>query len=1247
MKKFFLCAWLFSAAFSHSFAQQKVNVSTNTVIPSEILDNGQISKKIYLKNAATPTVRLSNIKTVPVTALPEGAKASSSFEADVLRSTERKKQIAFINIPAYRKVNGQLEMLVSYDLEITELDTDPGDGNTAQRPTLADNSVLATGTWYKIAIGNRGVFKIDYNFLQSIGANPATINPANIRVYGNGGTVLPEKANSTQPDDLIENAVFVSSTGSTFGQNDYILFYANGPVLWSKDSLNKKFVHTNNYYENNSYYFLNFDLGPGKRISAEPATGAAAATYTSFDEYAVIDLDSFNVGMIGKVWWSNRMSSVNTASQTQNLNIDLGPIAGPVTLETTVGNTNDAGNNNLQLRVNSALVNNFTLAANGVYTIMDAKTESFVLSPASGNLNIQFKYSPNGNGAAYIDYLRFNYKKNLTLAQGQVAFREWGSAGLGAGQKAAFRIQNANAGTRVWEITNPLNPVALEGSLAGSEYTIAREGNRLREFVAFDGSQFYTPVALTPSLIENQNLHGLSHTDFLIVTRKDLLPAAEELAEFHRQRDNITVTVATLDKIYNEFSSGGQDIGGIRNFIKMFYDRADNEEDMIKNVLFFGAASYDYKNRLPFNTNVVPTFETYQSVSGTQAYSSDDYFALLDDGDDINGTAVLDIGTGRIPAYDNDEALKAVAKIKNYASPNSFGPWKNVVTYVADDKDLGVTGMNHLNDCEEVSNFFNDSDRLYNVYKLYADAYPIVAAPGGGRYPAVNKAINDQIYNGTFLMSYSGHGSPDRWAHEAILAPDDYGSWKNKNMLPVMVTATCDFGRFDDPGQRSAGARLMINPNGGSIAMITTTQVVYQNQNTALNKAYTNKQFTPIAPGKFRTLGEALKDAKNSYSGGENNHKYVVLGDPALKLQIPVHKVVTDKLYLDDGGTTTETDTIKALGKYELTGRITDKDNNTLTDFNGVVYITVFDKARAIQTVNPDVNVTPSFMLQTNIAAKVKGSVENGIFSVNFIAPKDINYDYGFGKISYYANSSTTDASGLDTNYTVGGYNPNAPEDNEGPVVQPYIDNDKFRDGGVTGPNPLLYVKLFDEHGINVSGSAVGHDLIAVLDDDVQNPFIMNNYYQSEQNDYRKGYVNFPMYNLPDGMHTIRVRAWDVYNNSSEGTVTFEVRNKEKGFISDLYNYPNPVTDFTHIVFQHNQEGEEMDVTLQLFSSTGSLVRTLTEHIETTGNRTEMVWDGLGDGGIPLTRGIYFYRLNVKTGKGSRATAYQKLVLLR
>ena len=1227
-----------SLIMSVSAQEKTMIIPGENIAALDLMGADYISQRLVLTEAQNIQIKLIDIVSKDIGSLPKNLKLSNSFDPDVFFYTERKQPVIGIKIPLYIKENNSIKQLASYNLEV-KYSVKP-QGKEAARPTDVSNSVLSTGSWYKIAISKKGIYKMDYAFLQNLGINPTNINPKNIRVYGNGGSVLSEIVNSTDIDDLAENAIFVSSNGTSFAQNDYILFYANGPVEWIKELNNPKFTHTNNYYEDKSYYFLNFDLGIGKRIENENATGTADVTFNNFNDYAVIDIDSFNVGDMGKIWWSNPMNTVNTSSLTSNLSIDLKSVTGPILMESHVGNKSDANGNLLKISINNQQQKLFTLNSSGQNFINDQySSDSFNI--ASPMLNIKLQYLPVGNGIAYLDYLRFNYYRPLSFQGGQMAFRNIASLDLASNEKAAYPIQNANANVKVWDISNPLKPIELSGNRNGNTYTITRNGAELNEFIAYDGSTYYTPAFI--GTVANQNLHGLGATDFLIITNDDFWVAANDLANFHRQRDNMTVEVVKVKDIYNEFSSGSQDIAGIRNFIKMFYDRATNDEEMIKNVLMFGAASYDYKDRIKNNTNFVPTFQSMQSVYVNDAYSSDDFFGLLDNGESMN-SGLLDIGIGRIPCFTETEGENAVAKIKRYVSAESFGPWKNVISFVADDKE---SGMNHLEDCETINSFFTTSDPTYNVYKIYEDAFQSVASSAGIRYPAVNKAINDQIYNGTFLMSYSGHGSPSQWSHEAILTPSDYNNWTNKNKLPVMITATCDFGRFDDPGVRSAGALLMLNPDGGSIAMITTTQAVFANYNTRLSKNFIDKQFTKNAAGKFLTLGEALTAAKNISFGGVNDHKFTVLGDPALTLQIPKYQVKTDSILMEQDGGYITTDTIQALGKYIIKGSVKDNNDAVLNNFNGTVYITVFDKKTTVQTVNDFPGTDPSFNLQTNAVARIKSNVTNGHFSANFLAPKDINYQYGSGKISYYAHDDQVDANGLDTEVTVGGTSQYAGSDNTPPIVKPYIDDEHFKNGSAVGPNPLLFVKLFDDNGINVSGNSLGHDLVAILDDDIQNPFILNDYYQTQENDYKNGYLNFPLYNLTDGPHTIRVKAWDAFNNSGEGTVHFVVKNKGKGFIDELYNYPNPVKDITHFVFQHNQKGEEMSVTLQIFNTMGSLMKSIDYDMKPEGNRSEITWDLKGNDGVALAKGLYPYRLIINTKNGKSATAYQKLVIMR
>ncbi len=1194
---------------------------------------------------ALPEVTVANV------IARDGRQINADKVVPVVHVALKKKQpIAIISLPMYIDLDGVKTALASCTVTIETSEASPS--HLLQRPTGVANSVLTSGSWYKIAVKKRGIYKIDYAFLQSLGLNPSQINPAKIRLYGNGGTVLPEQVTSGVIDDLEENSIYVNASGSSFGQNDYILFYAGGPVKWDYDIYAKLFEHTPNFYEDNSYYFLNFDIGNGKRISGQAATGTANITLTSFDDYTVVEADSFNPGTVGKVWWGYRLINPGSGTSSLSFNVNMGTLTGPVTMQAQVGGVMDVDGNNYNISINNVSDTNITLNRPASSANMYAAFINKKVASGSGNMTIKTTLTTGASGAAYLDFMRFNARRSLTMSGtgGQLLFRDTAGYVSSNNIQAAFKIQSANANTKVWEVTNPLHPRNLNGSLSGTNYTIVRPTDSLREYIAFDGSQYFTPAFIGP--VEHQNLHGLPQADLLIITRQDLLPAAEELANFHRNTEGLSVNVATVDKIYNEFSSGGQDISGIRNFIKMFYDRANGEDELPKNVLLLGAASYDYKDRIAANTNIVPVYQTAVSIANSYAFSSDDFYALLDEGESMASVSLLDVGVGRIPAYNLEEAQDVVEKINHYKQNASFGPWKNTFTFVSDNVDPSWT-TSHTRDAEAVSEVIQNASPVYNQVKLYGDVFPLESTPSGNKMIAQNKALNDQIFLGTFLINYSGHGAPVRLAAEDLVTQSDINSWVNINKLPVFVTATCDFGRFDDPANRSGGARIMMKNDGGSIASLTTTQLVYPGPNSTMNTFYLQNQFNKNEHNRWNSLGEAVMNAKNesvasgSFGQYQNNQKFALLGDPALILALPQYNVRTDSLLILDQEHVTS-DTIKALGRYKLNGSVTDEHNSLMTGFNGKVYVTIFDKPSEIPIVSdpmpPDIS---EYSSQTSVIYKGIATVTNGQFSLSFVVPKDINYSFGNGKISYYADDSLVDASGADTTFTVGGFSANAPEDNEGPVVQAFIDNDKFREGGVTGPDPLLFVKLSDDNGINVTGSSIGHDLVAILDDDADNPFVLNNYYQTNPDDFQSGTVSFPMSGIAPGRHRIRVKAWDTYNNSGEGAVTFEVVDKSQGAISEVYNYPNPFTQQTTFVIQHNLSKENLDVIIRVYNTSGQLVRSLEQNITPEGNRTEIGWDGESDNGFAMSSGVYFYKVQIKTKKGIYATAQQKLSLIR
>jgi len=773
--------------------------------------------------------------------------------------------------------------------------------------------------------------------------------------------------------------------------------------------------------------------------------------------------------------------------------------------------------------------------------------------------------------------------------------------------------------------------------------------------MAFSGNSFLSPQAV--GKVDNQNLHGIASAEMVIVTYPGFLQEANRLADHHRNHDSLDVAVVTTDQIYNEFSSGAQDVSAIRDFMRMLYERNLSSGILPRYLLLFGDGSYDNKHRMIGNTNYVVTYQSDNSLDPTSTYISDDYFGFLDTSEGYwpeNSTALLDIGIGRFPVKTLAEAKAVVNKTINYAlngnnnnlsecdaGNSGFGEWRNVVTFVADDEDSNT----HFTQAQQLATKVDTTYKDYNIEKIYLDSYVQTSTVGGERYIGAEDALRNRVQRGTLLLTYIGHGGEVGLAHERVLSVETINNWTNFNRLGAFLTATCEFARVDDPARNSAGELVLLNPNGGGVVLFTTTRLAFSGSNFQLSKKFFEFAFEPLN-GSMPAIGDIQRLTKNGYLDS-NVRNFIMLGDPAIKLAYPRWNVVTTTI--NNHAANLPADTVIGLNKVSVSGEIQDDNGQLMTGFNGTLIASAYDKYATLYTLanNPSSLVAP-FKVRKNVLFKGKATITNGKFNYTFVLPKEIAPLFDKGKLSYYAYNGVTDANGYYDNIIIGGgYDTSASNDHAGPQIKLYMNDEKFVSGGITNADPIVYATVSDTSGINTAGNGIGHDITIMLDNDPDKLYNANDYFSCDMNSYTRGKVSFPLTGLTDGKHTAELKVWDVFNNSAKTTVDFVVSGSKEVTLQHVYNYPNPFTTKTSFMFEHNRACVPMNVQVQILTVTGKLIKTISQNVTCDGFRYDKIdWDGRDDYGDKIGRGVYIYRLRVKTEDGYTADKMEKLVKL-
>ncbi|MBN1651207.1 MAG: type IX secretion system sortase PorU [Bacteroidales bacterium] len=1176
--------------------------------------------------------------------LPDSGALSQVFNqiADTLNIQTRIKktaqgkiaQISFIPIIRDQK-KMFFRLLDSFNLNITLLKDQE---KKAQKTfEFASESVMANGAWYKFSVEKSGIHKITGADLQKAGIALSGLNPSKISVFGFGG-MLPEKNSNFRYADIPELAIdIVDGNDGKFDANDYLLFYAQGPDLWNYNSSKKVFEHTLNIYDRYAYYFVRIGAADGKHIlqynQPEDEADIRLDTYTDF---AIIEDETYNLISSGRRWVGDKFEFTNSLAfpfDFENLVPNSEAYLKAVLVARSTATSSFLLKYNEQ-ELGSTSIGKIPAGSYPTYAYDNTFEKYFDLS-TDADLTIELTYNrPLSSAIGWLDYLELNVKRFLMFGSNQLAFRS--SESLGQDKIIQFSIGNTSSKVLLWDISD----FEQAKKILLSDGKFKTRTDVLHEFIAFTPEQAYNVEFV--SEVANQNLHGISQVDMLIVCPDEFSAQAQALADFH-QWDGLDVQVNTLDQIYNEFSSGSQDVTAIRDYVRAVYMHAP-ESKPLRYLLLFGDASFDYLNRTAINTNKVPTYESFESFDPINSIAIDDYFGFLDEDEGDLYYDDVDIGIGRLPVISAQEADEAVQKIKRYATlaPEIFGDWRNTLCFVADDEDNNL----HIRQADELANMVDTIFPDGNIDKIYADAFPQVSTPAGQRYPKVNEAINERIDQGALIVSYTGHGGETGWGQERYLDMPDLEGWTNKYKLPAFLTATCEFARFDDPQRVSAGESIFLNPNGGGIALFTTSRATYAGSNFIMSKHFFDNALNHPDQHYLR-MGDILKRTKRASGSGFNVMKFVLLGDPALKLSIPENKVQITQI--NESALNKENDTLKALSYVQIRGQINDVNGNKLELFNGFVFPMVFDKFSTITTLanDPGSQAFP-FKLQENVLYKGKAEVKNGDFEFAFVVPKDIDYNYGTGKLSVYASSENQEATGFNRSLIIGGFDDTSPGDTKGPDIALYMNDENFVEGGMTDENPILIAKVSDENGINTIGNGIGHDITAFLDTNPTDLKILNNFYESDINTFKSGVIRYPFSNLESGEHELSFKVWDIYNNSSTAKLKFFVSTSAKLALEALMNYPNPFYEETVFSFEHNAGEQQLQVFIDIYAMDGRLVKHLEDNFKAYSSRiNHMHWDGKDDNGSKISKGMYIYRIQLADEQGLKIVKTAKLVYLK
>ena len=1105
------------------------------------------------------------------------------------------------------------------------------------------HSVLSEHTWYRLSIPQEGVYKLDYATLQAMGIDVNALNPSQIRIFGNPSGSLPEKNSDARPDDLTEMSILVTGAeDGSFDAGDEVLFYGQEPTRWVLvDQGNTTYRRERNSYSDSTYYYLCVDSGiEGLRVNEKASLQVEGTTtvISEFPDFAWHEEELFSPYFIGQNWFGEKISGEGDTLSIpfvfpnlvteKNLRV-IGRVYGRVS----------SGNMAYDVWVNdNHVVDNKTIDyyKEHKYANPSSFEKQIVLEGDTAGFTMSIR---NPNASLYLDFVEIYGWRRLKRVGDMFAFRLMPSQ-FGT-DKSAVWIQNTNADYWLWEVTSPLRPVKQNGVLSGGNLVFATDERTEKRYLLFDPSAALEIASW--SSVPNQNVHAIANAENLILTVPLFWEQAQALADYHAQKDGINSVVVDVNEIYNEFSTGTPDPTAIRDFVRMVYRRSSGN---LKYLTLFGRASADFRNIMGYGQNYVPCYETMADPQHELSFCTDDYFAMMDDNEGLNSNGRVDIGVGRISVSTVDEAETVLRKIRQYDDlAASHGDWKADMLFFADD---------------EQSSYVENSETLYRMMdticpsltakKLYCGAYPVVNTSSGVEIPGAHEDLMATFDKGVLAVLYTGHGGVRGLTGDNVFTNADINALGNYDRMPFVYTATCEFTKYDNPLLISAGEQLFLNPNGGCVALFTSCRPTYGPNNMRLSRCLVQELTQRDLQGNPLRFGDIVQRAKSNlfnYGSSTNptnslNISFLFMGDPVLRFAMPKGEVVVNKI----NGMSFDSDNIQlhAMSMASVEGEVRNAFGVLDSGFNGVLWVKFYDKQSKVK-VKFSNDSTRNVYYYKNVLYHGQVSVVNGRFSISFQVPKDINLENGMPRFSFYAYDEVrgVDAIGKYDNLNLGGSDPAAWADDEGPTIKFYWNTPDFENGQSVERQGVLCAELYDAQGIYHYDYSLGRDIVLNSNLTGYNSLVLNDNYEPLLNDYRRGRITLPLSDLMPGTYEFNLKVWDTQDNSSEASLWFVV--DEDLFLSQVRNYPNPFSEATYITMKHYGEDGVFDVNIEVFDLMGRPVATLYKKVSSTNGEMEpILWDGCDSYGNPLRSGIYLYRLTMTDEKGFFRTVSQRMV---